>query len=184
MYVFANSTANGGNFFLPDHTINSNFLRYDDVDWAGRPMLDAENQMYMSQIGKNDVVFNFLASKGIQYNSVVLTENINSYQPYTDTQMNNIVNIVKSDIEKGIVVSLNICDKKPSAILGDIELISTNPDSYASDSTSRYDGGGHAVFITDVGIDCFYVSSYGREYKIMFSDLQNGRFSIMRNSIK
>lgn len=191
LYVYSNTARNGGGFILDDNRLNNYFLRNDRTDVFGRRMLDAQDQVYMSYFssGKNvNVVSNFLNTKGINYNSNWYFSNVDAYS-VSDAQFSSLVNTISQEINSGRSVSLDIYqirDNQGNIIKGNtINMNSTNPNLYGSTSTATWtEGGGHAVFITGVGNDCFYVSSWGKEYSIPFIDLQNGGiFNIFGSTI-
>ena len=182
IYVYANKTSNGGYLINDNNTLNRYAMSDSRYDVFGRQMLDAKNQIYMStSLGKNTSVINdFLNSKGIKYT------NIKNYDYYNNKgisnfDFNNMISDVKNSFNSGKLVSLDIFTDVYSGNL--INMISMDPNNYYSDSTNAWIykdetgkivGGGHSIFITGIGTDCFYVSSWGKEFKIPFSDLQNG----------
>ena len=88
----------------------------------------------------------------------------------SDAEFQNIINKSRILINSGSTLSISIYSGGKK-----INMISTNLSQYSSTDTKSWkEGGGHAIFITAVGEDCLYVSSWGREYKIPFSDLKNG----------
>lgn len=181
LYVYANDTANGGNLFTKIGN-SYNFNCGSKIDVFGRNMLNTGQQVCLSLgTGSNkSILDNYFKSKGLNY----ITDNIkrNWGQPISNNEWSSIMQSVDEAIEKGNSVSINIFDRKPPK---EIRLISTNPNSYISDSTLRYQGGGHAIMITGKTQDGFLISSYGQEYKIPFSDLQNGGyFNIMVDKIR
>lgn len=186
LYVYTNTVANGGAFILNDKSLNP-YMLDNRKDFAGRDMLKTKKyQQYLSHGSRNgpwkdSTLYSFLNSKGIRYEAHAIAYSLGYASTYDDVQMQQIVDSAKQAINNGEVLSLDIWDSR--GVVGNISLNSTNPNSYNSDSTSRYKGGGHSVFITDIGLDCFYVSSYGREYSIKFKDLQNGWFTIYRVKI-
>lgn len=181
LYVYCNKRSNGGNFILENNTLNSNYLKYGREDVFGRVLLDAENQQYMSgfNTGKSvNQISSFLNSKGVNYNSEWMFSNRNAVN-ITDGQFADLISSVSSQLNAGKSVSMDIYqirDNTGNIVSGNtINMYSTNPNVYNSTSTATWsEGGGHAVFITGMGTDCFYVSSWGQEYAIPFADLQNG----------
>ena len=171
LYVFANKTQNGGSFINFDNTINANLLS-NKTDVLGRRLLDAEQQEYMSSFhnGKNiSAISRFLSEKGVSYNSNWLVQNNPNY--YMDNRsFNRLISNIRQELSQGHSVSIDIYYYGTP-----INMNSTNPNIYGSTSTITWaEGGGHSMFITGLGSDCIYVSSWGKEYAIPFSDLQNG----------
>ena len=169
LYVFANNTSNGGYLINDNNTLNRYAMSDSRFDVFGRKMLDAEKQIRMSSSsGKNTTIINkFLNSKGISY-SIIQSYNYFSNRGISDYDFNNMISDISNLFNSGKQVSLGIYKGgKP------INMISTNPYYYSSWSTNSFRHG-HSIFVTDIGTDCFYVSSGGQEFKIPFSDLQNG----------
>lgn len=180
LYVYVNSTENGGGFILENKTLNPHLLRDNRHDVFGRPMLDAESQVYLSGThGKNEAaIADFLFSKNINYYQArILASN---YGKTVDIDsFIDILNKTHTELSEGKSLSLGIYNSGNT-----INMISTNENLYSSVSTDTWnEGGGHAVFITGMGADCFYVSSWGEEYMIPFADLQNGGMFVINSSI-
>lgn len=181
LYVHANKAENGGGFILADNRLNPYLLNRNRHDVFGRTMLDAKQQVYLSYSidGKNEsVIANFLIPKGIDwYRSFKIASNYNRIIGYND--FSNILNNVYLEMSKGHSVSLDIF--KGSGV---INMKSTNEGLYPSVSTNTWsEGGGHSVFVTGIGSNGFYVSSWGREYLIPFADLQNGGYFTINCSV-
>lgn len=180
LYVYANDVSNGGHLFRK--LGNSYDFNLDNrIDVFGRRMLNTEQQVCVSTYsGSNEKTLSgYLQSKGLNYNTTNLIKN--NGQSFSDKEWNWLMNNIDESIAKGDSISINIFDRKPPK---EIRLISTNPNSYANDTTLRYNGGGHAVAITGKTQDGFLISSYGQEFKIPFSDLKNGGyFNIMVDKI-
>ena len=181
LYVHANKAENGGGFILADNRLNPYLLNKDRHDVFGRTMLDAEQQVYLSSSlkGKNEsVIAKFLIPKGIDwYRSFKIASNYNKIIGHND--FSNILNNVFSEMSKGHSVSLDIF--KGSGV---INMKSTNEGLYSSVSTNTWsEGEGHSVFVTGIGSNGFYVSSWGREYLIPFADLQNGGYFTINCSV-
>ncbi len=173
LYVYVNSQENGGNFILNNNTLNPDFLKWDRHDVFGRALLDADRQVYLSSSyrGKNEpVIARFLISKDVSwYNATTLALNHGRIMDY-DSFVANTLNEVYDELANGKSLSLDIYSGGNT-----INMISTNENLYSSVSTETWgEGGGHAVFITGIGGNGFYVSSWGREYIIPFKDLANG----------
>ena len=180
MYVHCNSLDNGGGFILPDGSLNPNLSLNNRHDVFGRQMLDAQNQTYMSTLqgGKNNYsISSYLNSKGVTYDSKWMYSNPNGVV-IDDSTFNSWVNQISNEMNSGKAISLGIYqfpDANGNIMGNTINMNSTNPNLYNSVSTQSWkEGGGHAIFVTDIGSDCFYVSSWGREYSIPFDDLKNG----------
>lgn len=169
LYVFANDTQNGGKFILPDKTLNPNLINQDQTDFDGNYMLDSSRQIYL---GKDwTIESNFLKSKG-NYNYICEYSFNYAISNFSDSEFEASIFTVKSALSLGKKGLLSLA---PATASNPINMYSTNPSSYSSTSTATWgESGAHAVFITDVGPDCFYVSSWGQEYTIPFSDLKNG----------
>ena len=181
LYVHANKAENGGGFILADNRLNPYLLNRNRHNVFGRTMLDAKQQVYLSYSidGKNEsVIANFLIPKGIDwYRSFKIASNYNRIIGYND--FSNILNNVYLEMSKGHSVSLDIF--KGSGV---INMKSTNEGLYPSVSTNTWsEGGGHSVFVTGIGSNGFYVSSWGREYLIPFADLQNGGYFTINCSV-
>lgn len=179
LYVFANKVENGGSFILNGNILNSNMLRNDRVDVFGRNMLDAFNQAFMSHGGsKDNAIVAFLNSKGLDYNWDILCDNMDC-STIDDNYFREIINCAKINVNNGYVLSLDIFSHGNT-----INMNSTLNGGYSCSTSSWNEGGGHAIFVTAVGDDCFYVSSWGREFTIPFTDLKNGgRFCLYVSSV-
>ena len=191
LYVYCNKKSNGGRFILDDNTLNREFINYNKTDVFGRNLLKAKKQEYMSSIYGKSVnnISSFLRSKGVSYSSATLFTNPHAML-VSNSDFSNIIATMNEYMQYGCVFSMDIFqvrDENSNIVLGNtINMYSTNPNVYSSTSTATWnEGGGHAVFITGIGTDCFYVSSWGKEYSIPFSDLQNGGvFNIYWTQIK
>ncbi len=183
MYMYANDTVNGGNLFTRNSlngTYTFNYGYNSKIDALGRPMLDTENQIYMSTSkGSNDYALsNYLRTKNLDWNSVnLITNDPNVYIP--NDSFNQIIDTVNNSINNGKAVQLNIFSKG-----NEIRMINADPRFSVTTSTWG-EGGGHAIFITGINRDSFVVSSWGKEFIIPFKDLQNGGFfNIMIDDVK
>ena len=84
--------------------------------------------------------------------------------------MNDTVQHVINGIKNGHSYSLGIYSSGSP-----IKMIAPTDVNYSSMSTSNWsEGGGHAVFVTDIKSNGFVVSSWGQKYTIPFNDLING----------
>lgn len=179
MYLFANDTANGGRLFSKNYDGSYSFLTDNRIDVFGRPMLNTNNQVFMSTSNgsNNYVLSNYLASKGLNWSSYNLIGNPpNNVLP--SAEFNGYIEAVKNSINDGKSVQLNIFSKG-----NEIRMINKNP-AFSCTTRSWGEGGGHAIFITGMNNQGFIVSSWGREYLIPFSDLQNGGyFNIMIDDV-
>lgn len=193
MYVFANDTDNGGNLFSRNYDGSYLFFTDNRIDVFGKPMLNTENQAYLSALsGSNNFILSkYLNSKGLKWDSYNLIENLpNSVLP--DNEFNSYINAINASINEGKSVQLNI-----TSVGNNINLYSTNPKIYGNYSTKDWvrretnsfgnveeKHAGHAVFITGMDRDGFFVSSWGREFKILFDELKNGgQFNITIDNI-
>ena len=182
MYIYANDTANGGNLFTKNIYNNSyNFSCDNRIDVFGRRMLDTQRQIYMSTSnGSNVPTLNgYLNSKGLNFESYNLITN-KGYNILNNQEFNAYINAIDTSITEGKSVQLNIFLNG-----NEIRMLSMDNRVYPDSSTRTWgEGGGHAVFITGRNIQGFTVSSWGKEYLIPYSDLQNGGyFNIMIDNV-
>lgn len=182
MYIYANDTANGGNLFTKNIYNNSyNFSCDNRIDVFGRRMLDTQRQIYMSTSnGSNVPTLNgYLNSKGLNFESYNLITN-KGYNILNNQEFNAYINAIDTSITEGKSVQLNIFSNG-----NEIRMLSMDNRVYPDSSTRTWgEGGGHAVFITGRNIQGFTVSSWGKEYLIPYSDLQNGGyFNIMIDNV-
>lgn len=182
MYIYANDTANGGNLFTKNIYNNSyNFSCDNRIDVFGRRMLDTQRQIYMSTSnGSNVPTLNgYLNSKGLNFESYNLITN-KGYNILNNQEFNAYINAIDTSITEGKSVQLNIFSDG-----NEIRMLSMDNRVYPDSSTRTWgEGGGHAVFITGRNIQGFTVSSWGKEYLIPYSDLQNGGyFNIMIDNV-
>ena len=182
MYIYANDTANGGNLFTKNIYNNSyNFSCDNRIDVFGRRMLDTQRQIYMSTPnGSNVPTLNgYLNSKGLNFESYNLITN-KGYNILNNQEFNAYINAIDTSITEGKSVQLNIFSDG-----NEIRMLSMDNRVYPDSSTRTWgEGGGHAVFITGRNIQGFTVSSWGKEYLIPYSDLQNGGyFNIMIDNV-
>lgn len=170
MYVFANSKVNGGSFINSNNTIDSSALS-NNYDAFGRQMIDSSNQAYMSYGNwtgnRSDIASIFLASKGVNYDYSCIFNHRN--KGYNDPDFDGAINNARTLMSSGKTLTLDVFSKG-----SEIHINSTNPSQYSSMSTKIWsEGGGHSMMVTEIGSDCIYVSSWGKEYSIPFSDLMN-----------
>ncbi len=185
MYLFVNDKSNGGNLFFKNYDNSYTFFNDNRIDVFGRKMLDTNKQVYMSTSAgsNNDALSRYLNSKGLEWSSYNLIKN-NPNNVLADNEFSAYINHIAESINDGKAVQLNIFSHG-----GKIDMYSTNPNIYKSYSTKDWvrretnsvgetieKHGGHAVFITGLDNNGFFVSSWGREYKILYSDLKNGGF--------
>ena len=184
MYMFANDTSNGGKLFTKNANNSYTFYTSDKVDVFGRKMLDTSNQTYMSSsLGSNDLVLNnYMNSKGLNWHSHNFISNCGGI--ISDEVFSEHLGFITEAINNGYAVQLGI-----GSNCGDINMHSTHPEAYPSLSTHDWvtkelningeivkKNAGHAVFVTSMDDEGFIVSSWGKEYKILFEDLKNGGF--------
>lgn len=176
LYIFANKIQNGGTFINPDLTLNITEAS-SKIDMWGNNMLNAENQICLSTSGgkKTNIIDAFLKTKGLNYANV---KTFNYYNYGASIDFNSAIAETMKAIDLGMGVGLDIFVDKINHI--PIKMESVNPSIYSSTNTNTWgEGGGHSVFITGYDANYFYVSSWGEEYKISFSDLQkSGKFVI------
>lgn len=193
MYLFVNDTANGGKLFSKNYDNSYTFFEGTKVDVFGRKMLNVREQSYMSNINgsNNSLLDRYMDSKGLKWSSYNLISNP-SNNILTDAEFNQYINAIESHINKGQAVQLNIFSNG-----GKIDMHSTHPDAYKDMSTASWvrketdiykntktKHAGHSVFITGLDNYGFFVSSWGKEYKILFKDLKNGGcFNIMIDDV-
>jgi len=191
LYVYCNRRSNGGMFINQDNTLNNYLLNGNRKDVLGKPLLNSSYQSFLSGLytGKEStIISNFLSSKGVSYSSTWYFTNPSAYN-ISDQQFNDLVTEIRNQINGGQVVSMDIFvtgrDNQGNIITGNkINMISTNPTLYSSTSTEAWGSGGHAVFVTGMDSQYFYVSSWGEEYAIPLEDLKNGGiFNIYISSI-
>ncbi len=180
MYLYANDVANGGKLFEKSFLGRSYTFYCDDtIDVFGRRMLDTQNQVYMSTSSgaNNQVLGNYLKSKGLEWSSTnIITNGPNNY--LLNSQFDSVVDKAYTAIQQGKAVQLNIFARG-----NEIHMENANP---ALSVTTRTwgEGGGHAIFVTGMNKNGFTVSSWGKEYYIPFADLKNGGyFNIMIDDI-
>ena len=179
MYLFANDTANGGRLFSKNYDGSYSFSTDNRIDVFGRPMLNTNNQVFMSNSNgsNNSTLSSYLSSKGLDWSSYNLITNLPN-NVLSSTEFNGYIEAVKNSINDGKSVQLNIFSKG-----NEIRMINKNP-AFSCTTKSWGEGGGHAIFITGMNNQGFIVSSWGREYLIPFSDLQNGGyFNIMIDDV-
>ncbi|MDD4113747.1 MAG: hypothetical protein PHC56_12075, partial [Herbinix sp.] len=181
LYLYANDTRNGGKFFINGDKINPKFLS-DKVDIFGRPLLKAEDQVYMlTSNGVNEQALSgFLSSKNtnLKLESELFMNNYSKII-YSEEDFKYITSELIKEINEGKSVDLTFFyyPKESDKV---INMISTNKSSYPNVATSSWNEGfGHATTVTGIDANGFFVSSWGREYIIHFDDLRNGgRFVI------
>lgn len=165
LYMFGNLRENGGNFIIKENNqyrLDSRFLSAK-VDPLGRRLLDTKRQAYYSS--NENLRERYLRSKGIYYNqNLIFGRQIMSDVAMQHDVINRVVDGIRNG--KGYDISIHDSDK-------DIRMVAPPRASYTSGSTARFNGGGHAMFITEVQRDGFVVSSWGRKYLIPFRDLVN-----------
>lgn len=180
MYLFFNDTSNGGNLFTKNIYDNSyNFYTNNNIDVFGRQMLDTENQVFLSYSSgsNNDVLKNYMNSKGLAWDSYNLIKN-SPNNILSDNEFFGYISAVNESIKEGKAIQLNIFSNGT-------EIRMLNYNSNLNTTTKKWgEGNGHAVFVTGVDNNGFVVSSWGREYLIPFQDLKNGGdFNIMLDDI-
>jgi len=176
MYLNINRKENGGQLFVTDSNGNVH-LNQDSlsgkVDPLGRPLLDAEKQVYLSyrQIGRNkDIINNYLQSKGASYKSHVLSGSDNQViVNYENTEF------IRERLNQGYVYTIDLystykAEDGQNYRSYPIRMMSQDS-NYSSLSTDNWNGGSHSNYITGVNEEGFLVSSWGRKYLIPFKDL-------------
>ena len=180
LYLFANDTANGGKLFSKNYDNTYNILNSDTrIDVLGRYILDTKNQVFLSDTkgSNNDVLSKYMKSKGLKWDSYNILLN-NPGKAISDIEFNSYIDAINSEIGRGKIAQLNIFRYGEK-----INMYSTNPKSYGNHSSLDFSSG-HAVSITGMDSEGFFVSSWGREYKILFNDLKSGgHFNIMIDDI-
>jgi hypothetical protein len=179
VYVNANAVENGGKFLFKgadgSYHVRPEILTAK-TDGLGRRLIDSDLQTYLTltKTGKNtDVINRYLNQRGLSFHSRLIVD----YGSVPSTsQMDDIIRHISDGQGKGLTYTLDIYD---NGIKG-INLKSLDP-NVPSDTTLRYKGGGHEVFITGMNQEGFLVSSYGNKYLIPFSDLLDSRSQWMLN---
>ena len=179
VYVNANAVENGGKFLFKgadgSYHVRPEILTAK-TDGLGRRLIDSDLQTYLTltKTGKNtDVINRYLNQRGLSFHSRVIVD----YGSVPSTsQMDDIIRHISDGQDKGLTYTIDIYD---NGIKG-INLKSLDP-NVPSDTTLRYKGGGHEVFITGMTQEGFLVSSYGNKYVIPFSDLLDSRSQWMLN---
>ena len=166
LYMFGNSKENGGKFIVKDrngyHLDRSMISK--TADPLGRYLLKTYEQTYYSS--RQNMREKYLRSKGIYYSqNMFYGEQFNSKTSFEYDIINRVVNGIKNG--KGYDISIHSYSRTINMLAPD------NVKSYSNDSTDRFNGGGHAMFITDVIDKGFVVSSWGHKYLIPFNDLVN-----------
>ncbi len=186
MYVFANSSNNKRKFVIEHNngnkTLNNKFLS-NKVDPLNRRLLNATSQEFLSKhnVGKNNNLINeFLTSKNpnLYYTSEIAYNN-NDKKVIPEQEYTDALKQIKNKLDSGYLASMDFFynPKKNDVI---INMYSYDTYKYNSTSTAVWqEGGGHAVFITEINNKGIVVSSWGNKYLIPHSDLMNGgRFQI------
>lgn len=174
LYIYANSVSNNG-YMISDYNNTLNVYAFDNNQFTPESfkVLNGGFQEVMSLAsGSNQNLFNsYLRSKGLECVVKYEYSSINSRLSPTDAIFYNNISTAIREFNIGSFVELCIFDVNNDVI----HLNSEQPNYYPSDSTARYNGGGHSVFVTGIDGNNFYVSSYGREYSIPFSDFKKSK---------
>ena len=166
MYIFINSEVNGGYLIGTDKSGN-NYIKSGMIDGMfGRYWLKSENaQRYMSGAdGVNAILVNkYLKSKG--YPGRYTTEVINSVDE--NVEINALKSEIKQSMESGEAVSIGLRSKTDRPI----NFVDIDKGEIYNNTLSWGEGSGHAVCVTGVREDGIVISSWGKKFLLMDSDL-------------
>ena len=175
IYLYINDVKNGGQLFS-----GSTILKHNGTDIYGRQSLDSDSQAYLSgAFGMNDsIIDNYLKSKdpNLSYFSHNIVQSNSSR--ISVEQYNRILSQAHAEFISGNEISLGI-------YRNDVEIRMINLDDNTYKTTYTWnEGGGHAVYVTEITQDGFIVSSWGKKYLIPHEDLINGgRFTLRSSAI-
>ena len=187
LYVFANSSENGGNLFFTDVNgkkyVNQNYQK----DFNGNFKFD--QQIYFSSTGgmNEELIQKYLKDKScsIKTKNIYVQDNWkftkNGYaKNITKKEMNRIKKTAREEIDKGKQLSLGIyvTQGKP------IRMIDYDTKTIIETTDTWGEGGGHALKITGMNNEGFIVSTWGMKALVPFEDLKNaGSFTVMSSEI-
>lgn len=125
----------------------------------------------------DSAVKKYFTDKKIDYEGKILfSKSYNNSPEERLKAFKSAIEDMKKGIKEGKVYDLGMV---VTPITKKFKMYSSNEDNPAEIT------GSHSVYITGVGEDCLYVSSWGREYKIKFTDLNdvNSEFTIYESKI-
>ncbi len=185
LYLFENHTDNGGRLFTTTadgRTITTALGLSSQLDLFNRNILSTEEQMYMSFGGMGKSVYlidKFLKSKNssLSYKSEVVIDSFDTKKVLSDSDIENIKENVSEKVINGYQIELDFFSHQNPIYM-------KNLSGGMDCSTSTWnEGGGHAVFVTNMTDEGFIVSSWGEKYLISFSDLKTGSFTLNASKI-
>lgn len=183
IYMFLNHKDNGGNLL---YTSSDGKVRLapeaisEQLDIFGRNKFSAGKQKYLSSFndGKNvDLINKYLKSKNknFEYKSKVICKNYNN--TLNSSQLDKIKLTLNNEISNGNILSMGIYSKGGKIVFHDLN------GNHNVSTLDWNEGGGHAVFITNMVEEGFIVSSWGEKFLITFDDLSKGTFLINSSKI-
>jgi hypothetical protein len=182
LYVYANSEENGGKFFTKDNKLSvkeltkakdsfnrqtlkgmdQQFMRYE------KDVKDKNDGYYYRKAFVNDVIKKYLRSKDVDYHGSAYFYREFDAVPVDSITFKTLTDNIQEQMKQGKVFDISFNDTKGSS---PINMLSTT-DKNDKFSSKQMRGMGHSVFITGIRDNFLYVSSWGKEYKIPFSDLK------------
>ena len=187
LYVFANSSENGGNLFFTDGNGKKYVNQRYQKDFNGKSVFN--DQIYFSTSnGLNEnLMKKYLKNKNcnIKANNIYVQKNWKitikgNTKKLSEQEMNTIKQLAEKEINKGNQLSLGIYTQagKP------IRIIDYDNKKVINTTLNWHEGGGHALKITDMNKDGFIVSTWGKKALVPFEDLKNaGSFTVMSSEI-